>query len=62
VLEAFSWLRLAIHLFGAAYLVYFGARLIWRSWRSEPASMAGAIAADEKSGWRAFALGFVTAL
>jgi threonine efflux protein len=62
VLEAFSWLRLAIHLFGAAYLVYFGARLIWRSWRSEPMPVAGALAAEQKSGWRAFALGFVTAL
>lgn len=62
VLEAFSWLRLAIHLFGGAYLVYFGAALLWRSRRREPMPQIGSIAAAEGSGWRAFALGFVTAL
>ena len=62
VLEAFAWLKLAIHLFGGAYLVYFGARLIWRSWRGAPMPAVGAIAAADKSGWHAVGLGFVTAL
>jgi threonine efflux protein len=62
LLEAFSWLRLAIHLLGGAYLVYFGARLIDRSRRSEPAPTIGPDEAAGRSTWRTLGLGFATAL
>jgi threonine efflux protein len=62
LLEAFSWLRLAIHLLGAAYLVYFGARLIYSSRSSAQRATADPSAAIGARGWRTLGLGFVTAL
>jgi threonine efflux protein len=62
LLEAFSWLRLAIHLLGGAYLIYFGARLVGRSLRSEPAPTIAVDAAIDRSDWHSLGLGFATAL
>lgn len=62
VLHTFPWLRLAIHLFGGAYLVYFGARLLDRA-RAKPASATpNGADAPAPAAWRTFALGFATAL
>lgn len=63
VLDAFSWLRLAIHLLGAAYLVYFGARLIYRSRSSgQQAAAAEPSQTNGELGWRTLGFGFATAL
>ena len=34
ILQAFPWLRLAVHVFGGLYLIWLGARLVLRAWRS----------------------------
>jgi len=60
LLAAFPWLRFAVHLFGGAYLLYFGALLIGRSRR--PAKPADTPAQTVTAGWKTFGLGFATAL
>lgn len=63
LLELFPWLRLAVTIFGALYLVWFGARLVKRS--LTPPVIAGAGLAGESGagGPRRMALlGLVTAL
>jgi threonine efflux protein len=62
VLDAFSWLRFAIHLLGAAYLVYFGARLIYRSRSCGQDVTPDPSATSGELGWRTLGLGFATAL
>jgi threonine/homoserine/homoserine lactone efflux protein len=64
VLEAFPWMRLAIQVLGAAYLVWFGGRLIARSRRPVILVPDGSPAPPSESGEarRTLALGFVTAL
>jgi threonine efflux protein len=62
LLELFPWLRLAVTIFGALYLVWFGARLVRRS-LAAPAAGNGAAGADGAGGPRRMAaLGLVTAL
>jgi threonine/homoserine/homoserine lactone efflux protein len=63
LLEAFPWLRLAVTIFGALYLVYFGVRLIHRGLTPSPAKDAGAELDDAPAGARRMiGLGFITAL
>ena len=63
VLHAFPWLRVAIHLFGGAYLAYLGARFLARA-RGAPERGAGEPGDDVSAPrrWRTFALGLTTAL
>lgn len=64
VLQAFPWLRLAVDVIGAAYLIYFGCRLVGRSMSAgrgaPPGSHGGA--AETSDPRRMLLLGFVTAL
>ena len=66
VLAAFPWARLAIQILGAAYLVYFGWRLMQRGRgpKSTVATDVGSDAATEGSTGhgRTFAVGFLTAV
>ena len=63
VLNAFPWLRLAVHVFGGAYLIYFGALLLKKSRQSgNPADTANPETVIRESGWTTFGLGFATAL
>lgn len=63
LLEAFPWARLAVNVFGALYLVYFGIRLIMRGLAAPPAKAAGPETDDAPRGaLRMVGLGFVTAL
>ena len=63
ILHAFPWLRLAIHLFGGAYLVYLGVRFIGRArGRPDPGASGPGADASAPGAWRTFALGLTTAL
>lgn len=66
LLDAFPWLRLAVQMLGAAYLVYFGWRLIMRSRAPDtvPAAKAANAPASASVGdlRRTLALGFLTSL
>jgi threonine efflux protein len=66
VLAAFPWARLAIQILGAAYLVYFGWRLIQRSRGPKTAIVAAVESGDAPEGstghGRTFAVGFLTAV
>jgi threonine efflux protein len=67
MLEAFPAMRLVVQILGAAYLVYFGFRLIQRSRRSnviplEHPVQGPALAAKPGDLRRTLALGFLTAL
>lgn len=62
LLETFPWLRLAVHVLGGAYLIYFGGRLVARL-RTPATTVLGpgdVVAMTEPA--KALALGFVTAL
>lgn len=65
LLEAFPWLRVAVHVFGGLYLIYFGVRLLMRA-RAAGASAAAGLAPDDRidrtEPLKAIALGFGTAL
>ncbi len=63
LLDTFPWLRVAVHVFGGAYLIYFGIRLLGRA-RTAPAPSAGASGetVDRTEPLKAIALGFATAL
>ncbi len=62
LLELFPWLRLAVTIFGALYLVWFGARLVKRS-LAPPAPVGAATGESGAGGPRRMALlGLVTAL
>ena len=63
LLEAFPWLRLAVTIFGALYLVYFGLWLIVRGLTASSAPAAGANLAEAPAGaLRMIGVGFVTAV
>jgi threonine efflux protein len=64
VLQAFPWLRLAVNIAGALYLVYFGLRLLAKSFAPAPAAEAGSAEhrGEASAMRRTFALGFATAL
>lgn len=64
LLDAFPWLRLAVHLFGGGYLIYFGWRLLQRA-RLAPSGTAAADNGeriDRTEPLKALSLGLVTAL
>jgi threonine/homoserine/homoserine lactone efflux protein len=63
LLELFPWLRLAVTIFGALYLVWFGARLVKRS-LTPPVTAGAGIAGESGAGGprRMVLLGLVTAL
>ena len=62
LLELFPWLRLAVTIFGALYLVWFGARLVKRS-LNPPVSGHGGTGDDGAGGPRRMTtLGIITAL
>jgi threonine efflux protein len=64
LLDVFPWLRIAVHVFGGAYLIYFGWRLLARA-RLSPANVAsinkGAHIAQSEP-FKAVGLGLITAL
>ncbi len=63
LLQSFPWLRLAVHVLGGIYLMYFGGRLLLRSRRAPVVGADGAAGhATAAAGWRTLALGFATAL
>lgn len=63
LLNAFPWLRFAVHLFGGAYLIYFGALLLRKSQRPGPTEETVEKSEPRKhQAWRTFGLGFATAL
>lgn len=62
LLELFPWLRLAVTVFGALYLVWFGARLVKRSLAAPPATAAAAGNDGAGGPRRMTMLGLVTAL
>ncbi len=63
VLSAFPWLRLAVHVFGGLYLIYFGVLLLRRSRQpAPPVAAQPAQGLAPTSGWKMFGLGFATAL
>ncbi|HRD76997.1 MAG TPA: LysE family transporter [Hyphomicrobiaceae bacterium] len=63
LLATFPWLRLAMHVLGGAYLIYFGVRLLLRS-RNAPEGepLPDTAPAPGVPLWRTFSLGFGTAL
>jgi threonine efflux protein len=64
LIETFPALRIAVHVLGGAYLIYFGSRLLQRAWEQPPADRASAndhvVARTEPL--KALTLGLVTAL
>jgi threonine/homoserine/homoserine lactone efflux protein len=62
LLELFPWLRLAVTIFGALYLVWFGARLLRRSLNPPASGNGGAGDEGARGPRRMAALGLVTAL
>lgn len=63
VLEAFPWLRLAVHVFGGGYLIYFGARLLGRARRPAAIETEQDLTSEPvRPGWKTVGLGFATAL
>ncbi|MBL8567478.1 MAG: LysE family transporter [Phreatobacter sp.] len=62
LLQLFPWLRLAVTIFGALYLVWFGARLVRRSLTPAATAAAEADGAGEGGARRMVLLGLVTAL
>ncbi len=63
LLDTFPWLRIAVHILGGAYLIYFGVRLLLRA-RPAPTT-SGHIdrgRVDRTEPLKAIALGFATAL
>jgi threonine efflux protein len=63
LLETFPWLRLVVHVFGGAYLIHFGVRLLDRA-RIAPMHAAAVPddRIDQTEPLKAVALGFATAL
>ena len=63
LLQIFPWLKLAVHLFGGIYLIYFGLLLCNRACRKQPdIDPTETVERTEKPGWKTIALGFSTAL
>jgi len=62
LLQLFPWLRLAVTIFGALYLVWFGARLVRRSLTPAATAAAGSDGAEAGGARRMVLLGLVTAL
>lgn len=62
LLQSLPWLRTALFLGGAAYLVHFGLRLLLQGGGSALAIGAGRSDASAGSGWQSFRLGFLTQL
>jgi threonine efflux protein len=62
LLELFPWLRLAVTIFGALYLVWFGARLVRRSLTAPAAGNGNAETGGAGGPRRMALLGLVTAL
>ncbi len=62
LLEQFPWLRVAVHIFGGAYLIYFGSRLLGRSRTPPQPVTVGADRLQITQPLGAMALGLATAL
>jgi threonine efflux protein len=64
LIETFPALRMAVHVLGGAYLIYFGSRLLQRSWwpPAITASVAESNVITHTEPLKALTLGFVTAL
>jgi threonine efflux protein len=66
LLDTFPWLRVAVHVLGGAYLIYFGMRLLNRARQAPGVSSEGrddrSDRTDRTEPAKAMALGFATAL
>lgn len=49
ILQAFPWLRVAVNVFGGVYLIWLGARLVQRAWRSGGGAAAPPAASRDES-------------